>query len=44
MWDTVQKTPMTFSHDMSCHSCGHALHTYLACGKAARAVPGFCRE
>lgn len=40
MWDTVQTTPMALSHDMPCGSCGHAPHTYLACGDECECVPG----
>jgi hypothetical protein len=49
MWDTVAEThqhgPVEhLSHDMPCQSCGHALHTFLACGDGcdcgARLLPG----
>ena len=32
MWDTVETSSGHLSHDMPCPQCGHALHTYLACG------------
>ena len=32
MWDTVQVSDTHLSHDLPCLRCGHALHTFLACG------------
>jgi hypothetical protein len=32
MWDTVQISDTHLSHDLPCPRCGHALHTFLACG------------
>ena len=32
MWDTVQTNDTHLSHDLPCPRCGHALHTFLACG------------
>lgn len=32
MWDTVEPTAQLLSHDMPCPQCGHAPHTFLACG------------
>ena len=44
MWDTVQTNDVHLSHDMPCTRCGHAAHTYLACGDdcdcRSSAVPG----
>ena len=44
MWDTVQTSTICLSHDMPCQLCGHAMHTYLACGDACdcrpAAIPG----
>ncbi|WP_346384110.1 hypothetical protein [Nocardioides sp.] len=31
MWDTAQTSNHQLSHDMPCPSCGHAMHTFLAC-------------
>ncbi len=39
MWDTVQTTDVHLSHDMPCQRCGHALHTYLACGDTCDCEP-----
>lgn len=39
MWDTVQTNAVHLSHDMPCPHCGHALHTYLACGDACDCEP-----
>jgi hypothetical protein len=39
MWDTVQTNAVHLSHDMPCPQCGHALHTYLACGDSCDCVP-----
>jgi len=39
MWDTVQTSSMHLSHDMPCPHCGHALHTYLACGDSCDCQP-----
>jgi len=44
MWDTVQINEIHLSHDLACTGCGHAVHTYLACGDgcdcAPRLMPG----
>jgi hypothetical protein len=32
MWDTVQTDSQHLSHDLPCPGCGHAVHTFLACG------------
>jgi hypothetical protein len=44
MWDTVPTSTDHLSHDMPCVQCGHAPHTYLACGDGCDcqpvAVPG----
>jgi len=42
MWDTVESHDITsvhLSHDMPCPQCGHALHTYLACGDTCDCAP-----
>lgn len=39
MWDTVQTNAVHLSHDMPCPQCGHALHTYLACGDTCHCEP-----
>ena len=39
MWDTVETNTVHLSHDMPCPLCGHALHTYLACGDSCDCVP-----
>jgi hypothetical protein len=42
MWDTVEDTTRTvahLSHDLPCLRCGHALHTYLACGDTCACPP-----
>jgi hypothetical protein len=40
MWDTVEPSDREhLSHDMPCPHCGHALHTYLACGDACECEP-----
>lgn len=39
MWDTVQTNAVHLSHDMPCSQCGHALHTYLACGDTCDCEP-----
>ena len=39
MWETVQDNPDHLSHDMPCHRCGHAMHTYLACSDACDCEP-----
>jgi hypothetical protein len=40
MWDTVdENNGQHLSHDMACSSCGHAQHTYLACGDTCSCVP-----
>ncbi|MFL6024758.1 MAG: hypothetical protein ACJ72O_15580 [Marmoricola sp.] len=44
MWDTVQTSELHLSHDLPCTSCGHPLHTFLACSDscdcARSVVPG----
>jgi hypothetical protein len=41
MWDTAEshEQHQHLSHDMPCPQCGHALHTYLACGDACDCEP-----
>ena len=39
MWDTVQTSTVCLSHDMPCQACGHAMHTYLACGDGCDCQP-----
>ena len=39
MWDTVIENAQHMSHDMPCQRCGHALHTYLACGDQCECQP-----
>jgi hypothetical protein len=39
MWDTVDTTRTTLTHDMPCSECGHAAHTYLPCSDECPCVP-----
>lgn len=39
MWDTVQASDTHLSHDMPCSRCGHAMHTFLACGDSCSCEP-----
>jgi hypothetical protein len=42
MWDTVEDaigTVAHLSHDLPCLRCGHAVHTYLACGDTCACRP-----
>jgi hypothetical protein len=39
MWDTVQTSKQHLSHDLPCLHCGHAVHTYLACGDECACPP-----
>jgi hypothetical protein len=39
MWDTVETTTMLLSHDPLCPRCGHAVHTFLACGDGCECQP-----
>jgi len=42
MWDTVESNDRhsaNLSHDMPCSQCGHAVHTYLACGDTCDCEP-----
>lgn len=39
MWDTVEINKEHLSHDMPCHRCGHAAHTFLACSDTCQCVP-----
>ena len=39
MWDTVQTNEHHLSHDLPCPRCGHAVHTYLACGDSCACEP-----
>ncbi len=39
MWDTVLTNTVHLSHDRPCVTCGHATHTYLACGDLCDCVP-----
>ena len=43
MWDTVQTNTMHLSHDLPCPRCGHAAHTYLACGDTCDCASRPCR-
>ncbi len=38
MWDTVQTSEQHLSHDLPCASCGHGMHTYLACSDSCDCV------
>jgi hypothetical protein len=38
MWDTVQTSEVHLSHDLPCPSCGHAVHTFLACSDTCTCV------
>ena len=42
MWDTVQTNEVHLSHDLPCPRCGHAVHTFLACGDAAAVRRSSC--
>lgn len=45
MWDTVLHSPGAYSptghlsHDLPCSHCGHAIHTFLACGDRCDCPP-----
>ena len=39
MWDTVQTSTAVLSHDLPCPRCGHAVHTFLACGDSCDCQP-----
>lgn len=39
MWDTSPATDTHLSHDMPCLRCGHAVHTFLACGDSCSCEP-----
>jgi hypothetical protein len=39
VWDTVQTNDTHLSHDMPCVRCGHAAHTFLACGDGCDCQP-----
>ena len=39
MWDTVQTNEQHLSHDLPCPRCGHAVHTFLACGDDCACPP-----
>ncbi len=39
MWDTVQTNQQHLSHDLPCPRCGHAVHTFLACGDSCACEP-----
>jgi hypothetical protein len=39
MWDTVETGSSHLSHDMPCPRCGHAPHTFLACGDTCDCEP-----
>lgn len=39
MWDTVQVSETQLSHDLPCLRCGHAPHTFLACGDGCECRP-----
>lgn len=38
MWDPAPSDELHLSHDLPCASCGHALHTYLACSDTCDCV------
>ena len=39
MWTTEQTNQHHLSHDLPCPSCGHAVHTFLACSDTCGCVP-----
>jgi hypothetical protein len=39
MYDTVEITTTHLSHDLPCQRCGHAVHTFLACGDECSCEP-----
>jgi hypothetical protein len=39
MYDTVQPVSSHLSRDMPCASCGHAMHTFLACSDICDCAP-----
>ncbi len=39
MWDTAQTNDVHLSHDMPCPQCGHAVHSFLACGPGCPCKP-----
>ena len=39
MWDTVETQSNPLSHEMPCHGCGHAMHTYLPCSDGCDCAP-----
>ena len=39
MWDTAQTTTTHLSRDLPCPRCGHAVHTFLACGDSCDCRP-----
>jgi hypothetical protein len=39
MWDTVETTGTSLSHDLPCFRCGHAAHTYLPCSDTCDCEP-----
>ncbi|HWJ08677.1 MAG TPA: hypothetical protein VNS46_04830 [Nocardioides sp.] len=40
MWiDTTQHQQQHLSHDLPCPSCGHAVHTFLACSDTCDCAP-----
>lgn len=39
MWETVPEDARHLSHDMPCHTCGHAMHTFLACSDRCDCQP-----
>ena len=39
MWENVHDTTEHLSHDMPCHRCGHAMHTFLACSDVCDCEP-----
>lgn len=39
MWDGPQTSQLHLSHDLPCPGCGHAAHTYLACGDTCPCPP-----
>jgi hypothetical protein len=39
MWESTHDSTEHLSHDMPCHRCGHAMHTFLACSDACDCEP-----
>jgi len=39
MWDTVETNATHLLRDLPCPRCGHAVHTFLACGDDCACEP-----